>query len=122
MAVPTTRLAHVGLLTVARSEVNLREQGAPARRVASSSISMISPTPAFTLCKSIRNPNLRQHCDFARLVAATVGYTGDISFDWSKHGIPRKLLDVSRWQSSASERRLRLRMGSGWHIGKEADG
>jgi GDP-L-fucose synthase len=35
--------------------------------------------------------------EFARVVAATVGYTGDISFDTSKpDGTPRKLLDVSR--------------------------
>ncbi len=35
--------------------------------------------------------------EFARVVARTVGYTGDISFDTSKpDGTPRKLLDVSR--------------------------
>ncbi|HEV7877783.1 GDP-L-fucose synthase [Bradyrhizobium sp.] len=35
--------------------------------------------------------------EFARLVAAAVGYTGDISFDASRpDGTPRKLLDVSR--------------------------
>jgi GDP-L-fucose synthase len=35
--------------------------------------------------------------EFARVVAATVGYTGDISFDASRpDGTPRKLLDVSR--------------------------
>ena len=35
--------------------------------------------------------------EFARLVAAAVGYTGDISFDPSRpDGTPRKLLDVSR--------------------------
>jgi GDP-L-fucose synthase len=35
--------------------------------------------------------------EFARVVAATVGYTGDISFDTSKpDGTPRKLLDVRR--------------------------
>jgi GDP-L-fucose synthase len=35
--------------------------------------------------------------EFARLVAAAVGYSGDISFDASKpDGTPRKLLDVSR--------------------------
>jgi GDP-L-fucose synthase len=35
--------------------------------------------------------------EFARVVAATVGYTGSISFDTSKpDGTPRKLLDVSR--------------------------
>jgi len=46
--------------------------------------------------------------EFARLVAAIVGYTGDISFDISKpDGTPRKLLDVSRlaqlgWRASTS--------------------
>src|SRR3954447_6488475 len=35
--------------------------------------------------------------EFARLVAATVGYSGEISFDTSRpDGTPRKLLDVSR--------------------------
>jgi GDP-L-fucose synthase len=35
--------------------------------------------------------------EFARVVAATVGYSGGISFDTSKpDGTPRKLLDVSR--------------------------
>jgi GDP-L-fucose synthase len=35
--------------------------------------------------------------EFARVVAAAVGYAGDISFDSSKpDGTPRKLLDVSR--------------------------
>ena len=35
--------------------------------------------------------------EFARVVAATVGYTGAISFDTSRpDGTPRKLLDVSR--------------------------
>jgi GDP-L-fucose synthase len=35
--------------------------------------------------------------EFARVVAATVGYSGSISFDASKpDGTPRKLLDVSR--------------------------
>src|SRR6184192_1943494 len=35
--------------------------------------------------------------EFARIVAATVGYTGEISFDTSRpDGTPRKLLDVSR--------------------------
>jgi GDP-L-fucose synthase len=35
--------------------------------------------------------------EFARVVAATVGYTGEISFDSSRpDGTPRKLLDVSR--------------------------
>jgi GDP-L-fucose synthase len=35
--------------------------------------------------------------EFARLVAETVGYSGEISFDSSRpDGTPRKLLDVSR--------------------------
>jgi GDP-L-fucose synthase len=34
--------------------------------------------------------------EFARVVAATVGYTGAISFDTARPGTPRKLLDVSR--------------------------
>jgi GDP-L-fucose synthase len=35
--------------------------------------------------------------EFARVVAATIGYTGTISFDTSRpDGTPRKLLDVSR--------------------------
>jgi GDP-L-fucose synthase len=35
--------------------------------------------------------------EFARLVAAVVGYTGEISFDPSRpDGTPRKLLDISR--------------------------
>ncbi|WP_141686654.1 NAD-dependent epimerase/dehydratase family protein, partial [Bradyrhizobium sp. LMTR 3] len=44
--------------------------------------------------------------DFARVVAATVGYTGAIGFDASRpDGTPRKLLDVSRlaklgWRAS----------------------
>ena len=44
--------------------------------------------------------------EFARVVAATVGYAGEISFDASRpDGTPRKLLDVSRlaklgWRAS----------------------
>jgi GDP-L-fucose synthase len=35
--------------------------------------------------------------EFARVVAATVGYRGEISFDSSRpDGTPRKLLDVNR--------------------------
>jgi len=38
--------------------------------------------------------------EFARVVAATVGYAGEISFDTSRpDGTPRKLLDVSRLAS-----------------------
>ncbi|WP_315803552.1 GDP-L-fucose synthase [Bradyrhizobium sp. SZCCHNS3002] len=46
--------------------------------------------------------------DFARVVAATVGYQGRISFDTSRpDGTPRKLLDVSRlaklgWRATTS--------------------
>src|SRR3989440_9630215 len=46
--------------------------------------------------------------EFARVVAATVGYTGEIGFDTSRpDGTPRKLLDVSRlaklgWRASTS--------------------
>jgi len=46
--------------------------------------------------------------EFARLVAATVGYAGEISFDTMRpDGTPRKLLDVSRlaklgWRASTS--------------------
>lgn len=46
--------------------------------------------------------------DFARVVARTVGYTGEIVFDTSKpDGTPRKLLDVGKlarlgWQASTS--------------------
>jgi GDP-L-fucose synthase len=46
--------------------------------------------------------------EFARVVAATVGYSGEISYDISRpDGTPRKLLDVSRlaklgWRASTS--------------------
>jgi GDP-L-fucose synthase len=46
--------------------------------------------------------------EFARVVAATVGYAGEISFDTSRpDGTPRKLLDVSRlarlgWRATTS--------------------
>jgi GDP-L-fucose synthase len=46
--------------------------------------------------------------EFARVVAKTVGYTGEIAFDASKpDGTPRKLLDVSKlatlgWRASTS--------------------
>jgi GDP-L-fucose synthase len=49
------------------------------------------------------------------MVAATVGYTGQISFDtWRPDGTPRKLLDVSRpgnlgWRASTGlEEGIRL--------------
>jgi GDP-L-fucose synthase len=46
--------------------------------------------------------------EFARVVAATVGYIGEISYDTARpDGTPRKLLDVSRlaklgWRASTS--------------------
>ncbi|OSJ37210.1 GDP-fucose synthetase, partial [Bradyrhizobium japonicum] len=46
--------------------------------------------------------------EFARVVAAIVGYSGEISFDTSRpDGTPRKLLDVSRlaklgWRATTS--------------------
>jgi GDP-L-fucose synthase len=46
--------------------------------------------------------------EFARIVAATIGYAGEISFDTSRpDGTPRKLLDVGRlaklgWRASTS--------------------
>ena len=46
--------------------------------------------------------------EFARVVAATVGYRGEIGFDASRpDGTPRKLLDVGRlarlgWRASTS--------------------
>src|SRR5881394_1612122 len=53
--------------------------------------------------------------EFARVVAATVGYAGEISFDTSRpDGTPRKLLDVGRlaklgWRASTSlEEGIRL--------------
>ena len=53
--------------------------------------------------------------EFAHLVAATVGYTGTISYDTSRpDGTPRKLLDVDRlatlgWRARTSlEDGLRL--------------
>jgi nucleoside-diphosphate-sugar epimerase len=64
--------------------------------------------------------------EFARLVAATVGYGGEISYDTSKpDGTPRKLLDVSRlarlgWRASTSlEAQARL---SGVFERKQAGG
>jgi GDP-L-fucose synthase len=50
--------------------------------------------------------------DFARVVAATVGYTGEISFDTSKpDGTPRKLLDVSRLAKLGWRARISLEDG-----------
>jgi GDP-L-fucose synthase len=50
--------------------------------------------------------------EFARVVAAAVGYTGDISFDTSKpDGTPRKLLDVSRLAKLGWRARTSLQAG-----------
>ncbi|MGA7804822.1 NAD-dependent epimerase/dehydratase family protein, partial [Bradyrhizobium sp.] len=50
--------------------------------------------------------------DFARLVAATVGYTGAISYDISRpDGTPQKLLDVSRLDSLGWHARTSLEDG-----------
>ena len=50
--------------------------------------------------------------EFARVVAATVGYTGSISFDTSRpDGTPRKLLDVSRLTGLGWRARTSLQEG-----------
>jgi GDP-L-fucose synthase len=50
--------------------------------------------------------------EFARLVAATVGYTGEISYDTSRpDGTPRKLLDVSRLAKLGWRAKTRLEDG-----------
>jgi GDP-L-fucose synthase len=50
--------------------------------------------------------------EFARVVAAVVGYTGEISFDPSRpDGTPRKLLDVSRLAGLGWRARTPLRDG-----------
>jgi GDP-L-fucose synthase len=50
--------------------------------------------------------------EFARVVAATVGYTGEISFDPSRpDGTPRKLLDVSRLAKLGWRARTELKDG-----------
>ena len=50
--------------------------------------------------------------DFARVVANTVGYTGEIVFDASKpDGTPRKLLDSSRLESLGWSPKVPLREG-----------
>ena len=50
--------------------------------------------------------------EFARVVAAAVGYTGAISFDTSKpDGTPRKLLDVSRLAQLGWRARTKLEDG-----------
>ena len=52
--------------------------------------------------------------DFARVVAATVGYTGEISFDTSRpDGTPRKLLDVGRLAKLGWRARTSLEEGIG---------
>jgi GDP-L-fucose synthase len=51
--------------------------------------------------------------EFARVVAATVGYTGGISFDTSRpDGTPRKLLDVSRLAKLGWRARTSLQDGT----------
>jgi GDP-L-fucose synthase len=50
--------------------------------------------------------------ELARVVAATIGYTGSISFDTSKpDGTPRKLLDVSRLAALGWRARITLQDG-----------
>jgi GDP-L-fucose synthase len=50
--------------------------------------------------------------EFASLTAATVGYTGDISFDTSRpDGAPRKLLDVDRLKKLGWRARISLKDG-----------
>ena len=50
--------------------------------------------------------------EFARVVARTVGYTGEISFDTSRpDGTPRKLLDVSRLGQAGLARTTSLEDG-----------
>ena len=50
--------------------------------------------------------------EFAHLVAAVVGYTGEIIFDTSKpDGMPRKLLDVSRLAGLGWRAKIPLREG-----------
>jgi GDP-L-fucose synthase len=50
--------------------------------------------------------------DFARLVAAAVGYQGDINFDTSRpDGTPRKWLDVSRLADLGWRTRIPLEDG-----------
>ena len=67
--------------------------------------------------------------EFARVVAATVGYTGAISFDTSRpDGTPRKLLDVNRlaklgWRASTSlENGLKLAYQAYLNESKQAAG
>jgi nucleoside-diphosphate-sugar epimerase len=95
---------NVELLTAARSEADLRDQAADNRWFAAS-------RPQVVLLAGGQG---RRHQDitiaeFARVVAATVGYTGQISFDTSRpDGTPRKLLDVGRrlaklgWRTATS--------------------
>jgi GDP-L-fucose synthase len=57
--------------------------------------------------------------EFARLVAATVGYTGRIEFDTTRpDGTPRKLLDVSRL--AALGWRARVPLEQGIHLAYQA--
>jgi GDP-L-fucose synthase len=57
--------------------------------------------------------------EFARVVAATVGYSGEISFDPARpDGTPRKLLDVSRL--AALGWRARTSLGDGIKLAYQA--
>ena len=57
--------------------------------------------------------------EFARVVAAVVGYTGDISFDTSRpDGTPRKWLDVSRLNKLGW--RARTSLGDGIKLAYQA--
>ncbi|MGH7247282.1 MAG: NAD-dependent epimerase/dehydratase family protein, partial [Pseudomonadota bacterium] len=50
--------------------------------------------------------------ELARLIAATVGYCGELKFDTSRpDGTPRKLLDVSRLRALGWKARTPLRAG-----------
>ena len=54
----------------------------------------------------------RSIAEFARVVAATVGYAGEISFDNSRpDGTPRKLLDVGRLAGLGWRARTPLKEG-----------
>jgi GDP-L-fucose synthase len=56
--------------------------------------------------------------EFARVVAATLGYTGEISFDTSRpDATPRKLLEVSSLAKLAVAHAPRSRMEFDWSIG-----
>jgi nucleoside-diphosphate-sugar epimerase len=85
---------NVELLTATRDEADLRDQAAvkplvrrqaPATNLYGRELVNIGTGEDITIA------------EFDRVVAATVGYTGEIGFDTSRpDGTPRKLLDVSR--------------------------